>query len=72
MVRTIGYTDRSKLGGDEGSDLVYSYGTFDGSTDGNLEGEVSGEGNKLGILEGSEDRTTQVQWMVLCVDEMRT
>ena len=42
LVRTIGYTDRSKLGGDEGSDLVYSYGTFDGSTDGNLEGEVSG------------------------------
>ena len=34
---TIGDADRSKLGGDEGSGIVLSGGSFEGDRDGNLE-----------------------------------
>ena len=50
---TLGSAGKIKLGYYEGSELVSSYGSFDGTNGDNLEGLVPGDGDPLGIVEGT-------------------
>ena len=66
----LGAADRSKIEGDQGSELVYSYGSFDGTNNYNTDGSVSVEVNMMVISEVIKNETSLEKIICLWVDAL--